>query len=124
MTFDSLRAGKVREPERIASFVLGTCRRVVANVRRGAVRRQRLLERFGSELEPAAESDEPPLDLDRLARCLEGLAERERSVVVLSFYAERGSDDIGAELGLSPVNVRVVRHRAIARLRACLEGTP
>jgi DNA-directed RNA polymerase specialized sigma24 family protein len=44
--------------------------------------------------------------------------------VVLSFYAERGSDDIGAELGLSPVNVRVVRHRAIARLRACLEGTP
>jgi RNA polymerase sigma-70 factor, ECF subfamily len=124
MTFESLRAGKVREPERLASFVLGTCRRVVADLRRGAARRQRLLERFGSELEPAATSDEPPLDLDRLARCLERLSERERSVVVLSFYAERRSDEIGAELGLSPVNVRVVRHRALARLRACLEGIP
>lgn len=124
MTFESLRAGKVREPERLASFVLGTCRRVVADLRRGAARRQRLLERFGSELEPAAESDESPLDLDRLASCLERLSERERSVVVLSFYVERRSEEIGAELGLSPVNVRVVRHRALARLRACLEGIP
>lgn len=124
MTFESLRAGKVREPERLASFVLGTCRRVVADLRRGAARRQGLLERFGSALEPAAESDAPPLDTGRLARCLEDLAERERSVVVLSFYAERRSDEIGAELGLSPGNVRVVRHRAISRLRACLEGIP
>lgn len=124
MTFESLRKGKVREPERLASFVLGTCRRVVAELRRGAARRQGLLEKFGFELEPAAPCDEPPLDTDRLTRCLEGLAARERSVVVLSFYAERRSDAIGAELGLSPANVRVVRHRAIARLRACLEGTP
>src|SRR5258708_15582031 len=27
MTFDRLRAGKVREEERLASYVLGTCRR-------------------------------------------------------------------------------------------------
>lgn len=124
MTFESLRAGKVREPERLASFVLGTCRRVVADLRRGAARRQSLLERFGSELRPAATTVELPLDVDRLARCLEGLAERERSVVVLSFYTERRSHEIGVELGLSPANVRVVRHRAIARLRTCMEGTP
>ena len=47
LTFDSLRAGKVRESERLASFVLGTCRRVVIDIRRGAARRQRLLERSG-----------------------------------------------------------------------------
>jgi RNA polymerase sigma-70 factor, ECF subfamily len=35
MTFDSLRAGKVREDERLASYVLGTCRRI------GAKREQR-----------------------------------------------------------------------------------
>lgn len=35
MTFDSLRAGKVREPQYLGSFVLGTCRRVVADLRRG-----------------------------------------------------------------------------------------
>jgi RNA polymerase sigma-70 factor (ECF subfamily) len=123
MTFDSLRSGRVREPERIASFVLGSCRRVVADLRRGVARRQQLLERFGPGLEPAVAPDEsPPLDLDRVTHCLESLAERERSVVVLSFYAERRSDEIGRELGLSVANVRVVRHRALARLRDCVEG--
>ncbi len=43
--------------------------------------------------------------------------------MVLSFYAERMSDDIGEELGISPVNVRVVRHRALGRLRGCM-GEP
>ena len=124
MTFESLRTGKLREPDRLASFVLGTCRRVVADLRRGATRRQRLLERFGSDLKPATASDEPPLDLQRLAHCLERLSARERSVVVLSFFAERRSDEIGVELGLSPANVRVVRHRALARLRTCLEEAP
>jgi RNA polymerase sigma-70 factor (ECF subfamily) len=122
MTFESLRSGKVREPQYLGSFVLGTCRRVVAGLRRGAARRERLLERFGSGLAPAAVSDAPPLDFERVAHCLEGLSERERSVVVLSFYAERRSDEIGSDLGLSPANVRVVRHRALARLRACMEG--
>jgi RNA polymerase sigma-70 factor, ECF subfamily len=122
MTFDSLRAGKVREKERLASFVLGTCRRVVVDIRRGAARRQRLLERFGPGLlAPTAASDDPaPLDLERLARCVERLAERERAVVVLSFYSEHGSSEIAAELGLSAVNVRVVRHRALTRLRDCM----
>jgi RNA polymerase sigma-70 factor, ECF subfamily len=123
MTFDSLRAGKVRDVEAIASFVLGSCRRVVAEAHRGAARRQRLLDRFGRDLVPTPGAEEPPLDLDRLTGCLERLSERERSIVVLSFYAERQSDDIGVELGLSPVNVRVVRHRALGRLRSCM-GEP
>lgn len=121
MAFEMLRTGKVREPERFASYVLGCCRRIVAGQRRGAERRQRLLDRFGADLAPAAASEKPAVDLELLARCLERLPERDRSVVVLSFYVEAGSDKIGAELGLSPGNVRVVRHRALARLRACLE---
>ena len=122
LMFASLRAGKVREEERLASFVLGTCRRIVADLRRGAARRERLLERFGAELVPAAGThEEPSFDLDRLRRCLERLSERERSVVVLSFYAERRSAEIASEVGLSAANVRVVRHRALARLRGCME---
>jgi RNA polymerase sigma-70 factor (ECF subfamily) len=123
MTFDSLRAGKVRDVESVSSFVLGTCRRVVADVHRGTARRQRLLERYGGDLVPAPAHEEPPLDLGRLAHCLERLSQRERSIVVLSFYAERSSDEIASELGLTPVNVRVVRHRSLVRLRACMEGS-
>lgn len=124
MAFDMLREGRVREPERFVSFVLGCCRRLVADQRRGAERRRGLLERFGPGLAPEATNEEPPLDLDHLARCLERLPERDRSVVVMSFYAEAGSERIGAELGLSPGNVRVVRHRALARLRSCMEAAP
>lgn len=121
-TFDDLREGKVRELESLASFVLGTCRKVVANLRRGERRRRELLERHGRELLPTFSEPEPLLDLERLTRCLSALAERERTVVVSSFYAERSADEIGVELGLTVGNVRVVRHRALARLRACMEG--
>lgn len=124
MAFAALRAGRVREAESFVSFVLGCCRRIVAEIRRGTARRQRLLTRFGPGLLPPPPPDEPPVDLDRLTRCLEGLPERDRSVVVMSFYAEVGSERIGVELGLTPGNVRVVRHRALARLRACLEARP
>jgi RNA polymerase sigma-70 factor (ECF subfamily) len=122
MTCDSLREGKLRDPQVLASFVLGMCRKVVANLRRGDRRRRELLERHGRELVPAFSEPEPLLDLDRLARCLTALSERERTVVVSSFYAERSADEIGTELGLTPGNVRVVRHRALASLRSCMEG--
>lgn len=119
-TLESLRAGKVREPERIASFVLGTCRMTVLEMRRGAKRREALLETWGGAAE-AFEAPEPlALDPDRLADCLEALSERERSVVVLSFLADQPADAVGAQLAISGGNVRVIRHRAIARLRECM----
>ncbi|MGE5326523.1 MAG: RNA polymerase sigma factor, partial [Deltaproteobacteria bacterium] len=49
-TLEALRAGRLREPEKLASFVLGTCRMTVLNLRRGAARKERLLEQFGSDL--------------------------------------------------------------------------
>ena len=119
---DALREGRVRDAESLGSFVLGTCRKVVANLRRGERRRRELLERHGRELAPEFSEPEPLLDLERLARCLSGLAERERTVVVSSFYADRSADEIGTELGLTAGNVRVVRHRALASLRACMGG--
>ena len=49
-TLEALRAGRLREPEKLASFVLGTCRMTVLNLRRGAVRKEHLLEQYGAEL--------------------------------------------------------------------------
>jgi RNA polymerase sigma-70 factor (ECF subfamily) len=119
MTIERLRAGEVREPERIASFVLGACRMTVLEMRRGAQRREQLLELNAQE--EAFEAREPlALDPDRLAACLEALSERERSVVVMSFFAEKAADEVGAELGISGGNVRVIRHRALGRLRDCM----
>ena len=122
MTLERLRAGKLREPERIASFVLGMCRMVVLEIRRGTWRRETLLETYGDTAE-AVEAPEPlALDADKLAACLQALAERERTVVVQTFFADKSSDEVAKELGLAAGNVRVIRHRALARLRACMEG--
>ncbi|HLS87934.1 MAG TPA: sigma-70 family RNA polymerase sigma factor [Burkholderiales bacterium] len=120
MTLERLRDGRLREPDRVASFVLGTCRMTVLEMRRGSWRRESLLEAYG-ERDEAIEAPEPlVLDAGRLARCLEQLGQRERSVVVLTFFDDKPGDAVAKELGLSAGNVRVIRHRAIGRLRECL----
>jgi RNA polymerase sigma-70 factor (ECF subfamily) len=124
-TLEALRAGRVQQPERLASFVLGTCRMTIANQRRGERRRSGLLARFARDLEPEPDrSAGGALDRDRLADCLGRLPARDRTVVALTFYAERSADEIARELGTSAGNVRVLRHRALARLQDCLEGKP
>ena len=120
MTLERLRAGRLREPEKIASFVLGTCRMTVLEMRRGSWRRETLLETWGDRAE-AFDAPEPlALDPERLTGCLEGLAERERSVVLLTFFADKPGEEVAKEVGTSAGNVRVIRHRALARLRECM----
>lgn len=118
---EALRAGRLREADKVAHFVMGTCRMTVLDQRRGAKRQERLLAEFGADLAPAAAGG-PSIDRDRLTRCVQSLNERERSVVVLTFYDEQTSREAAAALGLSEANVRVVRHRALKQLHACMEG--
>ena len=118
---EALRAGRVREPEKLAHFALGTCRMMVMELRRTARRQERLLTEFGPDLIP----DQPPmpqLDDGRLGRCVQALKERERSVVVLTFYDEQSASEAARFLGISEANVRVIRHRAVKQLRACMES--
>ncbi len=117
---EALRAGRLREADRLASFVLGTCRMTVLDLRRGAQRKARLLEQFGPGLIPSAAAPEPQLDREQLARCVQNLKERERAVVILTFYDEQTSADVSHFLGVSEANVRVIRHRAIHQLRGCM----
>jgi len=119
-TLEALRAGRLREPEKLASFVLGTCRMTVLNLRRGAQRKERLLEQYGPDLPVSAQPAMFQLDHDHLLRCVQGLNERERSVVVMSFYDEQTGADVAGFLGISEANVRVIRHRAIRQLRECM----
>jgi RNA polymerase sigma-70 factor (ECF subfamily) len=119
-TLVALRKGRLREPEKLGSFVLSTCRLMVWGERRGASRKAELLEQFGANLPEASPPPEPRLDGERLLECLRNLKERERSVVVMTFYDERSGSDVAGFLGVSEANVRVIRHRAIHRLRECL----
>ena len=119
VVIESLRAGKVRELDKLASFVLGTCRMVVMDWKRGDVRRRTLLELFGGDLAPAPPVSEA-VDRARLGSCLAGLALRERTVVVMTYYEDLAAEDIAVRLHMTAGNVRVVRHRALARLAGCM----
>jgi RNA polymerase sigma-70 factor (ECF subfamily) len=122
MTLERLRAGKLRDPEKIASFVLGTCRMVVLELRRGTARREGLLRTYGDTPEAVDDPESLGPDLPRLAACLDRLAERERSVLILSFFADKPAEEVARELGLTPVNARVIRHRALLKLRDCMNA--
>jgi RNA polymerase sigma-70 factor, ECF subfamily len=119
-TLEALRAGRLREPEKLVSFVLGTCRMTVLHLRRGAQRKERLLERFGANLLAPVQPSMVHLDHEQLTRCVQRLAERDRAVIVMTFYDEQTGADVASFLGLSESNVRVIRHRAIHQLRACM----
>ena len=120
-TLEALRAGRLRESDRLAPFVLGICRLTVIDSRRSARRQEQLLQEFGPGLVPD-QPGLPSLDGERLARCVQALGERERSIVVMTFYDEHTAAESGKALGISDANVRVIRHRALKQLRTCMEA--
>jgi RNA polymerase sigma-70 factor (ECF subfamily) len=120
-TLKSLRAGRLRAGEKLSPFVLGTCRMTVLDMRRGARRQEQLLEQFGHILVPDRPGS-PRLDSKRLAHCVQRLSERERSIVIMTFYDDHTAAELAKFLSISEGNVRVIRHRAIRQLRGCMEG--
>lgn len=108
VTIERLRAGEVRNPDQIGSFILGTSRMLSDATGRKLRRRESLTARFHVQqryAEQAAAVD----DISIVERCLHALAERDRRVLVLTFYAEKTSPEIAEELEVN------LRHRAATR---------
>jgi RNA polymerase sigma-70 factor (ECF subfamily) len=121
VAIEKLRCGQVRDTDQIASFILGVSRTMTIDLKRRDRRRERLRQQFVADTRLAA-PDHVALDLDRLEACLGRLAERERMVVMMTFYAERTARQVSDEMTISEANVRVIRHRALGKLRACMGG--
>lgn len=121
-TIERLRAGDVRRPEEIGSFILGTSRMMAQSERRIARRRDALAARFMRAPAYTEPTTGAALDAPRVAACLRALPERDRLALLLTFYADRQAPRIAEDLGVSPGAVRAIRHRAMARLRDCVLG--
>jgi RNA polymerase sigma-70 factor (ECF subfamily) len=122
VTIERLRGGEVRNPDEVGSFILGTSRMLAGAMARKTRRREALIALFHTPDRCVEPSDAASGDLETMERCLHGLAERDRRVLLLTFYAERTSAEIAAELGVTGPAVRVARHRALGRLRDCVNG--
>jgi len=92
----------------------------VLDLRRNRQRKERLLEQFGADLLAPVPPSIPHLDRGQLTRCVQKLKERERAVILMTFYDEQTGADVARFLGASEANVRVIRHRAIHQLRDCM----
>jgi len=118
----ALREGRVEDATRLDAYVLGTCRNAVMDMRRGEARQRRLAQESSAGLPEGYEPSPLQVDRARLEDCLRELEARERAVVLATFLEDRDADEIGQALSLSPGNVRVIRHRALAHLQGCIEG--
>jgi RNA polymerase sigma-70 factor (ECF subfamily) len=123
IVMDALRENKLQDAARIAQFALGTGRHLVSRVIRGE-RMRRALQAVLADATSTSVS--PPdlwsLDFRTMLECLEKLGERDRRVVGMTFYDDRTADEIAASIGLTPANVRIIRHRALVQLRHCVDA--
>jgi len=120
---EAIRGGRLENPAALASFVLGTCRNVSWDTRRSELR-QRRLEREGAEAFEDA-LDQRWLEQGQVVRlfgCMNGLPEREASVLRMSFWEDRPAEEIAQHIGSSAGNVRVLRHRALIKLASCMHA--
>ena len=93
---------------------------MVLDLKRRERRRTELLDTFLPRQLFAPPQADTHLDLDQLEGCLAQLSDRERTVVFLTFYGERTAAAVASEIGATEGHVRVIRHRAVARLRICV----
>ncbi len=118
---EAIRGGRVQSPDLLASFVLGTCRNLSWDARRAELRQQSLA-READEPAPAQPPDLSGADVIRLFGCMGALADRESTVIRMSYWDDRSAEEIAERLGLSTANVRVIRHRALGKLSECVAG--
>ena len=121
----ALRNGRVDDLELLDRYVLGVCRNVAPTLPRTGQRSAKAARRVALEPAPPGEqAPEPPWGkqaVQSLTLCLGGLSQREQRVVHLSFSEWQPSAQIAEQLGVAPGNVRVIRHRALRKLRECMD---
>jgi RNA polymerase sigma factor (sigma-70 family) len=122
LTISALREGRIERPDRVGGWVLGACRNLLRADWRRTQRRQRLSALATAGEPRAVDPPEPGDPWYRLVMCLARLREDARRVLQSTFVDDLDSPEIARVLELTASNVRVMRKRALAVLRRCMEG--
>jgi len=100
----------------LSTWVYMICRSVVANYFKAKRTTFPLNEAIPSDfkVEDGLELEE---QLDKLAKQLNRLPERERKIIVLRFYKDMEYGEIAGTMGISEANARKIYSRALNKLR-------
>ena len=60
--------------------------------------------------------------LERLAKALKGLKQKERDLVILHYYERLSLGDIAERMGVSYSGAKLIHRRALEQLRLMMEG--
>lgn len=93
-------------------------RRTMANLAVDGWRRRRILEVADGVDHGVPAGESRVDDRDEIVRELAGLSPRERTVLVLRYYADLTETAVAAELGISVGTVKSTTARALGRLRS------
>lgn len=123
------RPDEVPPDPRTRPWLLGVARRVLANQRRGALRRRSLVAKLREVLDEHVHRDatevagapEPPA-IAAVRRAVERLSDSDRELLRLTSWEGLSPSEIATALSIPPSTVRVRLHRARRRLRAVLES--
>ena len=113
---EALRAGRLREPDRLPAFVLSTARNLINGHQRKEARSREVLRDPPQE---PVQNDPTPFEIDdgqRLAlvdEALDRLKPLDRRILLLTFVEGMTSREIAPIVGLNPDAVRTRRARAV-----------
>lgn len=118
------RLGEIPSGEEARPWLYGVARRVLANHRRGVVRRERLDARLAAELSArpteVVDSDSPG-DGELIRAALSALNDSDRDLLMMLAWDGLSRSEIAEVVGTSTANVRLRIHRARKRLEHELE---
>lgn len=89
-------------------------RAAVVNGCRSAMRSAARMQPLDDRQQRAGRDDMPPM---MLLASLQDLSELQRTVVVLRYYSDLSDNEIADIINRAPTSVRVIAHRALAKLR-------
>ena len=117
--FQAVREGRVRTPEALAGFVLGSAKNVIRELRR---KRQRLGEPLAQDddvADPAARDTvfADPIVQRTIKQVAEQLKPREQAFLRMYYYEDLLPEEIAGRLGVRTERVRLIKSRALKSFR-------
>ena len=124
----ALRVGRLREPEKLPAFVVGTGRNLINNSLRQKIQRPEPVTlgfEEGAIPDPDPEASESSLEKeerrDVVFDAIQGLKPVDKRILYLTLAEGLKPQEIALELGLKPENIRLRKSRALKRVRRKLK---